>query len=219
MQFGVKEKLRAFAAFGIAATLVVGLVGYNSEQKLGDALTGVNIKMAALRNHMESDMMHDALRADVLSALRAAKSHDEAAHKQVVADIEEHIASFIDHVDQNAKAPLSDEIKAGVEDVRPALSAYADAAREITAAAFKDIDSAEAKMPVTGEVLQVRRARIIGAQGHSGDGNFPRVIECMASGMDMTPMSTKKVSLQELPANILNLQTDRSECKITYIAG
>jgi (R,R)-butanediol dehydrogenase/meso-butanediol dehydrogenase/diacetyl reductase len=77
---------------------------------------------------------------------------------------------------------------------------------------------AEAKMPVTGEVLQVRRARIIGAQGHSGHGNFPRVIECMASGMDMTRMSTKKINLEELPANITKLQTDRSECKITYIA-
>ena len=77
---------------------------------------------------------------------------------------------------------------------------------------------AEAKMPVTGEVLQVRRASIIGAQGHSGHGNFPRVIESMASGMDMTVMSTKKISLEELPENILNLQTDRSECKITYIA-
>ena len=76
----------------------------------------------------------------------------------------------------------------------------------------------EAKMPVTGEVLQVRKARIVGAQGHSGHGNFPRVIECMASGMDMTPMSTKKISLEELPENILKLQTDRSECKITYIA-
>jgi hypothetical protein len=43
---------------------------------------------------------------------------------------------------------------------------------------------ANAKMPVMGEVLQVRRARIIGAQGHSGHGNFPRVIECMASGME-----------------------------------
>ena len=40
---------------------------------------------------------------------------------------------------------------------------------------------ADAKMPVTGEVLQVRKARIVGAQGHSGHGNFPRVIECMAS--------------------------------------
>jgi scyllo-inosose 3-dehydrogenase len=77
---------------------------------------------------------------------------------------------------------------------------------------------AEAKMPVTGEVLQVRHASIIGAQGHSGNGTFPRVIDCMASGMDMTVMSTKKISLEELPANVLKLQTDRSECKITYIA-
>jgi (R,R)-butanediol dehydrogenase/meso-butanediol dehydrogenase/diacetyl reductase len=77
---------------------------------------------------------------------------------------------------------------------------------------------AEAKMPVTGEVLQVRRARIIGAQGHSGHGNFPRVIECMATGMDMTPMSTKKIQLEELPENVLKLQTDRSEVKVTYVA-
>ena len=74
---------------------------------------------------------------------------------------------------------------------------------------------AEAKMPVTGEVLQVRRARIVGSQGHSGHGTFPRVIECMASGMDMTRMSTKKISLEEVPANIILLQTNRKECKIT----
>jgi (R,R)-butanediol dehydrogenase/meso-butanediol dehydrogenase/diacetyl reductase len=77
---------------------------------------------------------------------------------------------------------------------------------------------AEAKMPVAGEVLQVRRARIVGAQGHSGHGTFPRVIDCMASGMDMTPMSTKKVGLNEIAENILRLQTDRKECKVTYIA-
>jgi len=77
---------------------------------------------------------------------------------------------------------------------------------------------ADAKMPVAGEVLQVRKARIVGAQGHSGHGNFPRVIECMATGMDMTPMSTKKISLEELPENIIKLQTNRTECKITYIA-
>jgi len=74
---------------------------------------------------------------------------------------------------------------------------------------------AEAKMPVTGEVLQVRRARIVGSQGHSGHGTFPRVIECMASGMDMTRMITKKISLEEVPANIIELQTNRKECKIT----
>jgi threonine dehydrogenase-like Zn-dependent dehydrogenase len=77
---------------------------------------------------------------------------------------------------------------------------------------------AEAKMPVMGEVLQVRKARIVGAQGHSGHGNFPRVIDCMATGMDMTRMSTKKITLEQLPENIIRLQNDRSECKITYIA-
>ncbi len=77
---------------------------------------------------------------------------------------------------------------------------------------------AEAKMPVTGEVLQVRRGRIVGAQGHSGHGNFPRVIECMADGMDMTPMITKKIKLADVPENVVRLQTDRSNCKVTYLA-
>jgi (R,R)-butanediol dehydrogenase/meso-butanediol dehydrogenase/diacetyl reductase len=72
-------------------------------------------------------------------------------------------------------------------------------------------------MPVTGEVLQVRRAGIVGAQGHSGHGTFPRVISSMADGMDMTPMSTKKISLEEVPQNILELQTNREECKISWL--
>lgn len=80
------------------------------------------------------------------------------------------------------------------------------------------IARAEAKMPVTGEVLQVRRARIVGAQGHSGHGTFPRVIDCMADGMDMTRMITKKISLEKVPENVIELQTNRQECKITYRA-
>jgi threonine dehydrogenase-like Zn-dependent dehydrogenase len=76
---------------------------------------------------------------------------------------------------------------------------------------------AEAKIPVTGEVLQVRRARIVGAQGHSGHGTFPRVIQSMASGMNMLPLITKEITLDEVPDNIVMLRTDRKECKITCI--
>lgn len=76
---------------------------------------------------------------------------------------------------------------------------------------------ADAKMPVTGEVFQVRRARIVGAQGHSGHGTFPRVIECMATGMDMTPMITKTISLDEVPDAIVELRTNRTDCKITCV--
>ncbi len=77
---------------------------------------------------------------------------------------------------------------------------------------------ADAKMPVTGEVLQVRRAGIVGAQGHSGHGNFPRVINSMADGMDMTKIVTKRVGLDEVPENIVMLRTDRKESKITCVS-
>jgi threonine dehydrogenase-like Zn-dependent dehydrogenase len=76
---------------------------------------------------------------------------------------------------------------------------------------------ADAKMPVTGEVLQVRMARIVGTQGHSGHGNFPRVIQSMASGMNMLPLITKEIKLDQVPDWIVRLRTDKKETKITCI--
>ncbi len=73
------------------------------------------------------------------------------------------------------------------------------------------------KAPMTPEVFQVRRASIIGSQGHSGHGTFPHVISAMASGMDMTPLITKTISLDDAPDNIVLLRTDRKECKITIL--
>jgi len=74
---------------------------------------------------------------------------------------------------------------------------------------------AEQKMPVCGEYFQVKRARIIGAQGHSGHGTFTNVISSMAAGMNVTPMITKEISLEEVPENLELLQTDREHCKIS----
>jgi threonine dehydrogenase-like Zn-dependent dehydrogenase len=74
---------------------------------------------------------------------------------------------------------------------------------------------AEQRMPVKGEYFQVKRARIIGSQGHSGHGTFFNVISCMASGMDMTPMITKEITLDQVPDNMKLLQNDRENCKIS----
>jgi len=73
------------------------------------------------------------------------------------------------------------------------------------------------KIPLTGEVFQVRRASLVGSQGHSGHGTFPNVISLMASGMDMTTEITKKVPLEEIPENIKLLQTDKTNVKITAV--
>jgi len=76
---------------------------------------------------------------------------------------------------------------------------------------------ADAKIPVAGEVLQVRRARIVGSQGHSGHGTFPRVIQSMAAGMNMLPMITKEVKLDHVPEHIVSLREDKKECKISCV--
>ncbi len=74
---------------------------------------------------------------------------------------------------------------------------------------------ADAKIPLTGEVLQVRRANVVGSQGHSGHGTFPNVISCMAAGMDMTKMVTRQIGLDDIEDNCVKLQTDRDDVKIT----
>ena len=76
---------------------------------------------------------------------------------------------------------------------------------------------ADVKIPLTAEVFQVRRAQIVGSQGHSGHGNFPRVISLMASGMDMTKIISKTVSLEEIPQYIKQLQTDKDLVKVTAV--
>ena len=74
---------------------------------------------------------------------------------------------------------------------------------------------ADDRIPLNGEVLQVRRANVVGSQGHSGHGTFPNVISAMSAGMDVSPLITKQISLDEAEENCIMLQKDRNEVKIT----
>ncbi len=76
---------------------------------------------------------------------------------------------------------------------------------------------ADDRIPVNGEVFQVRRAQIVGAQGHSGHGTFPRVITCMSTGMDVSSVITKKIGLNEVEENLKLLNTNPTEVKVTLI--
>ncbi len=76
---------------------------------------------------------------------------------------------------------------------------------------------ADDRIPLNGEVFQVRRASVVGSQGHSGHGTFPRVIESMATGMDMTAMITKQITLDQVEEHLIQLQTNRTDVKVTVI--
>ncbi len=76
---------------------------------------------------------------------------------------------------------------------------------------------ADVQVPITPEVFQVKRAQIVGSQGHSGHGTFPRVISLMASGMDMTRIISKTISLDDVPEYLVRLQTDKDLVKVTAV--
>ena len=64
----IRQRILASGAIGIVAVVLLGGVGFWGQLRLGKALSENELSVNALRNHMEGDMMHDALRADVLAA-------------------------------------------------------------------------------------------------------------------------------------------------------
>src|SRR3546814_19527610 len=74
----LRHKLTGFAVILIVIIAAMGTVGYTVAQSLSGVLAQSTTTALALRNHLEADMMHDALRGDVLSDLHAGPAAEAA---------------------------------------------------------------------------------------------------------------------------------------------
>ena len=128
------------------AVVLLGGVGFWGQLRLGKALSENELSVNALRNHMEGDMMHDALRADVLAAF-VVQPGDGAAAEQVRQDLQEHSQWFRKVVEQNQGLPLNDAIHQALVELRPDLEAYIGAAESIVGKALLDPVAARAELP------------------------------------------------------------------------
>ncbi|HQE93400.1 MAG TPA: scyllo-inosose 3-dehydrogenase [Anaerolineae bacterium] len=76
------------------------------------------------------------------------------------------------------------------------------------------IGRAAQRVPMYLETFQVRRSQIFGAQGHSGDENFPNVIRLVASGrLDLSPIITARYALAQT-VDAIAKSTQRTDGKI-----
>lgn len=92
------------------------------------------VNSEALRNHLEGDMMHDALRGDVLNAFLLASEKKPA--DSVNADLEEHAEWFRKMMKENSSLPLSSNIKTLLSEAEPALESYIASAESVVELAF-----------------------------------------------------------------------------------
>jgi len=118
-----------------------------------------------LRNHMQADMMHDALRADVLAALHASNPAAGIKFEQVKADLAEHVASFRNVIDENkvlANDPITQRALASVE---PPLLTYIDSATNMVTAAERTPVDAMNALPD----FMAQFSKLESAMEHAGD--------------------------------------------------
>jgi methyl-accepting chemotaxis protein len=127
----------------LLAALIVSLVSYVGNTQMAEAVKESEVSMAALRNHLEADMMHDALRADVMSAMLVGLGKSASSKGDVSSSIEEHAKHFRDVLGDNFKLPVNDTIRAGLNKVKPSLDTYIGAAERIVGLALENPEAAQ----------------------------------------------------------------------------
>ncbi|KQM87189.1 signal protein [Sphingomonas sp. Leaf23] len=136
------------AAIAAIALLVLGSAGASvwSNGQQADARANITRGSALLRNHMTADMMHDTIRGDVLSVLRAASAGD--------LDLAEHRRALVEDSAALRKALQTDAaysdapaVVAQARRITPLVDAYIDTAGRIADAAATDPARATALLP------------------------------------------------------------------------
>ena len=142
----IRQKFFGFGGLMAIAAFIVGAIGYWGIVSQADELAEVTVTAQALRNHMEGDMMHDALRADVINALHVALT-DKSAMPAVRSDLEDHVKNFRERLEENKTLDLSDDVKAALASVDGKLDAYIKSAESMVDLASQDSAAAEKQFP------------------------------------------------------------------------
>jgi methyl-accepting chemotaxis protein len=122
-------------------------VGIWSASTLSENNAEVARAAQILRNHMQADMMHDAMRADVLASMLASNPAAGIDAAAVKADLVEHDASFREMIAANKALAVDDKTKTILASVERPLLAYIASATEIVDLASKDPSAALKALP------------------------------------------------------------------------
>ncbi|EJZ20544.1 methyl-accepting chemotaxis protein [Rhizobium sp. Pop5] len=137
--------LASIAIFGLAGGATG--VGIWSASALSANSADVAQSAQILRNHMQADMMHDALRADVLASMLSSNPAAGIEAATVRADLVEHEASFREMIDANKALATDEKTKAILANVERPLIVYIESATKIVDLASKDPSAALKALP------------------------------------------------------------------------
>jgi methyl-accepting chemotaxis protein len=143
----IQLRLLLLTATGLLAALLMGLVSYLNNARTAQVINANQTILSALRNHLDADMMHDALRADVLSALLVGLGKSPSSPDEVRSSTQEHAERFRQTLTDNQRLDTNQAIKAALERVQPSLNSYIAAAEQIVRQSLQDPAAGQQQLP------------------------------------------------------------------------
>jgi methyl-accepting chemotaxis protein len=153
----IRTRLFFLGGLGLLAALLTASAGLWGVREVSEGAHEIERAGQALRNHLEGDMMHDALRGDVLASLLA---QTDAERKSVLDDVAEHAAKFRELLAANRELQLESPLAQALEAVGPSLDDYIASAESTVALAVKDRDAARASLGDFHEAFEELEGRM-----------------------------------------------------------
>jgi methyl-accepting chemotaxis protein len=151
------KKLFYAVAVNCVISLALGWLCHRVVTDMGPMYSKITTNTAALRNHLEGDMMHDALRGDVIALMFRAVDENNTQFgsvKDIKNDLKEHSEYFEKVIAENEALDLSSKVKTELGLLRPILKDYISAAYAIATSVEKDYSQAESKLPQFFEAFE-----------------------------------------------------------------
>ncbi|MEO8245407.1 MAG: methyl-accepting chemotaxis protein, partial [bacterium] len=134
----------AASLVGVIATCGAGFVGLeHSNEGLGASITATS----AVLNQMNGDMMHDALRADVLFAIMTGPDGNPDTRAEIAADVADHSANFLTDLQTLGNLDLPSQIRKDVDRIKPLITDYVAAAQQVATSALADQAAGQTAFP------------------------------------------------------------------------
>ncbi|MBL8445632.1 MAG: methyl-accepting chemotaxis protein [Zoogloeaceae bacterium] len=133
--YSVKAMLTALSLWVLLMLACMGVTALVFIDDLFETIGEMQETTGAVRLQMDADMMHDAVRADVLAAILAGRDGDSAGIDEIVSELGSHLSRLRDNVAKNGSADLGVEVGRLTAEARVVIDRYSAGATAAVAAA------------------------------------------------------------------------------------
>lgn len=130
-KLSIKNYLAILVVLAVSACLLLGLSAFIGSRLIANDINALLTVQQMIRNQTEADMMHDAVRADVLSALYREKNGEQAKLPDIRKELAEHAGNLRKLMAENRALPSSAEVQQQIDSTLPLVERYLQSAEKI----------------------------------------------------------------------------------------